>query len=606
MKNKTVQRIIKVILICFVMLFLMAPCLGGCAKVSDKETSESDDDDDDDDRDAEKKTKKKKNKKKKKDEEPVEEPPEEEATGVFAEAFRNGEVENNGDWYVRVGDKVYFRIFNKSGLERITYMGDCILEVPDDSLESMIYTYDLNTDEYGEYCKTIGTGKLFAVSEGLLLADQTSNGTVLIPMDGSEGKRYLDGIPKAVSEDGRYLVTADYKSGADMTYDIYHDGEKTGEIEKGQDDYIDIYGFVNGRLITMNCNYSDDTYTICSYDEKGDVLALGEMSDFFDEISGYPELGQMITDGEKAYLTVGFYDGTGHFLQCWEFLEADPAREDGLKKIEKKKTYTETEGDPFIPKLSFNGSGEAVLSDHVKGELALSEGLYGDLVYYETPTQGRAMVRNFIYEQKDDSYGLDYLQDAVVFDEDKAFIIMGTVVRDELSDIGWRSAYRLESLSFIKLSFAPEDLDDEGYVYLTVYLESLYSGGWNKGDFEYEDLVGTWDLYSYDSEGYHGYVEDDGYVEKLVFEPDGSVRLETYNNDPHNPDTKRSFYPAESEGENMKFFYDTGDDGGNLIQLYIIAVDDGRLDADVTSYYSDGTPGGYYGIFMAEGSEDAE
>lgn len=592
------KRFIKQLLILCLMLLLVVPVTDGCASKSDKEVSESDDDRDEDDKqDSEKKKRKKKKKKEKENNEPEEEPPIEEVTGVFAPAFTRGEVENNGDWYVRVEDRVYYRVFNRRGLERTTIMGSCISEAPENLISEVRY-YDLSTGENGSVCETTGTGKLYAVSEGFVLVDPVSYKTILVPVDGSESREYADGAPKAVSEDGRYFVTTSYPTGADTTHIIYHDGVKTGQIEEGSADHIDIYGFSGDNLITMNCDYSNATYTLCSYDEKGNCTELGDMADVFDEIYGYPELGMMVTDKKDVYLTVGFYDGTGHFLQSWELLKATPGKDGALEKVDKSGT---TSVDEFtMPKFYLDESGEVKLSAHLKGDLALSEGNYGDLVYYETPEKYKTLRKNYIYEHTEYSYGADFLQDAVVFDNDKAFLIKAGTVRDELSDIGWRYAYSLMSLDFIEITFSDDNLDEDGLVKDLNYLVYEYSAGWNKGDFDYEDIVGTWTLYAYEVEGDFEYADINSNKEQLVFESDGTAKFIRYKNDGVKIEKELVLHQVDSESEDIKFTYETEEGSDEHLEFVLMALDDGRLDADTTFYYNDGTPGGYYGIYTPE------
>ncbi len=584
------KKTLMIIIFCFAMLFLV-PGITGCAKQEDKEVSE--DDDDEDENEGKQDKEKKKHKKKKKEKESLEEP-EDEPTGLFASAFKAGEVENNGDWFVRVNDTVYYRIFNTLGLDRTTLMGNCIAET-DDNLPSELKYYDLTTGDTGTICETTGTGKLLACAEGFLLSDVRSDKTVLIPMDGSQVNEYVDGIPKAVSDDGRYLVTR-YNDGPDFGYYIYKDGKKTGNLEIGNEDFTEVYGFSGDNVIGMKMYYSEDKYLLCSYDPYGNCTELGNMDDYFDELYGYPELGQMLKGKDGTYLTVGFYDGTGHFLQSWELLKISPEQNNALEKVD---TDGITSPDEFtMPKLYLDGSGKVNLSDHVKGDLVLSEVSYGDLIYYESPTDHKILKKNYIYEQTDYSYGCDFLQDAVVFDDDKAFIITAGTVRDELSDIGWRYAYSLTSLMFKEFSFADENLDDEGLVKEINTLEYLSSLGWNRADFEYDDMVGTWKMYSFEEEGYYGYAEDEGDIEKLTFESDGTVTYYRHITTGDQPEEERILHQVDSDGYGATFCYETEDGEDNKLHFDIFALDENRLDVNVTFYYEDGTPGGYYGIFL--------
>ena len=116
--------------------------------------------------------------------------------GLFAEAFENGEVENNGGYFVRIYDMVYYRVYGTRGLEHVTLWGD--ISEKEEEVESEIKSYDLNTGESNSICKVIGTGKLFAVTDGFVIKDPLNTSSVLVTLDGTEQRPYLEGHPEAV------------------------------------------------------------------------------------------------------------------------------------------------------------------------------------------------------------------------------------------------------------------------------------------------------------------------------------------------------------------------------------------------------------------------
>ena len=147
------------------------------------------------------------------------------------------------------------------------------------------------------------------------------------------------------------------------------------------------------------------------------------------------------------------------------------------------------------------------------------------------------------------------------------------------------------------ISFAEEDLDGDGMGERKM-LTYLGSSGWGDGDFTYEALVGTWDLYSYLVEGYYALAEEEGQIEQLIFRKDGTVELvrsKTYES----KETIRKLERIEPEEEDsVRFRYRTPENEDNALEFAIMALKDDKLDVSITYYYDDGTPGGYNGTYL--------
>ncbi len=77
--------------------------------------------------------------------------------GLFARAFADGTVENNGGAFVRAGNRIYFRVYNTRSLAATTLGGLYIDEVSA-AQPSTLKFLDLDTDEEVEVCEVYGTG----------------------------------------------------------------------------------------------------------------------------------------------------------------------------------------------------------------------------------------------------------------------------------------------------------------------------------------------------------------------------------------------------------------------------------------------------------------
>ncbi len=524
----------------------------------------------------------------------VEETVEEAVEGVFAEAFSNGVVENNGSLFVRVSDKVYYRVYGERELERTTINAQ--FTEKEEEVESELHCYDLKSGESENVCTVAANGKLFATTAGFCLAEPVGCSTVLLPMDGSVVRGYLKGKPEAVSDSGRMMVTIDYpEAGGNVSHILYRDGEEVTKITEGDDEALTVFGFAGENMIAMISHFDEACFDFMAYDPAGNAIALGSYEDSEDSY-GYPEFDRMLSDGEDLYFTLAWYEGTGHFLSGWKVFHALTVADSLTEETVSGK------GDEYVdtpPKIYLDDAGKLAISPHLKGDLDLSDMLSGDLIYYDTPKSFITIKKNYIY---DDPYEYRYggvIEESAVFD-DQAFILRAEVGRDEAEDIGWRYAFDLFSLNYDRIVVSPDTADGVQEIKEVKSIDWIASSGWGDGDIAYEDLIGTWELYSFEVEGYYGLAEEEGGREELVFDADGSVRYIRKANDATEKDVIRNLYRVENGDSDSSLTFETKEGEDNPLHLVIMAKKEEKMDADWTYYYNDGTPGGYRGVYFLD------
>ncbi len=502
-------------------------------------------------------------------------------------AFADGEVENNGGWFVRAGNKVYYRLFNTRELQRTTLWGN--IEELEEEQESELKCYDLDARNVETVGKVVGNGKLFATTEGFVLKEPLKAGSVLITSDGKTKRPYLSGNPVAVSEDGKYLATTDYpEAGGDVSHIVYCEGVEAYRFTEDDANYVNIFGFAGDDLIVMNCFYSENRYVICAYDENGQCTELGEINSDDDELMAYPEFEQMISDGSDVYIMLAYYEGTGHFLAHYNLFKVEKNKVNSMSEIQ-----TDWSGEEEVVPQIYLSSGSLAFANHLQGELGEVD---GSLVYYDTPDHYEILKNYFIsYPYGDNLYG-DFLHEAVAFG-DFGFALSSSAHRDELGDIGWRYAYDLNRLDYTVIPFGKDDLDEEELAKNSEFIEMLYSAGWGDGDIAIEALSGTWQMYSYEAEGTHGYAEEDGFFETLEFGNDGKLTYTYWNKEADPAATVRELEQVSPDGDDIAFSYET-DDG--KLHIDILALHEDKLDISTIFYYEDGMPGGSEGVFLKQ------
>ncbi|MBR1470708.1 MAG: hypothetical protein IJ600_03595 [Lachnospiraceae bacterium] len=515
------------------------------------------------------------------------------ADGVFAEAFAKGEVENNGGYFVRIGDKVYYRVYGERGLHRTALFGD-FLSGDVAEAASEIKSYDLQTGKVESVGTVYGSGGLYAGVDGFFLSDGEWKETSLFILGETEQAVYCEGALQGVSADGQGQLFMRITEDFDIEYVLYRAGKEVSVLGKESEDALYFCGFAGNDAIGVRRKSDDPEWTLFSLDPDGVETELGKMlpdteDPYFSSLMPEPE--QLLCDEKGAYLTFGYYDGTGHFLQCWQAVSVQPGVSGSLQELDKGGAG---ESDS-VPKMFLTAPGEVEFAENVAGEVGLSEGYYGDLVYFDSPYGATLLKKDMLPEEeaKGEVSWENFLLDAVAFD-DTAFLITAYGTRNELQDIGWREAYDLVYMEFSAIPFGEGHLED-GMPKETVSLEFLTSTGWAEGAVDFADLTGSWKLYYYETEGAGDYVEENETDMRLVIEADQHAYLEeTVDGNKERTDLT---YDGSQGGAS---FYTNEGMGDDVMQLDVLSCDGSQLEVSVSWWYSDGTPGGSSWVFTKE------
>jgi hypothetical protein len=124
-----------------------------------------------------------------------------------------------------------------------------------------------------------------------------------------------------------------------------------------------------------------------------------------------------------------------------------------------------------------------------------------------------------------------------------------------------------------------------------------YSVGWGDGDIAMEDLTVTWQMYSFEAEGYHGYAESDNYFETLEFAEDGNLTYTTQNTETDTTATVYELKQVTPDGDDIAFSYETED---GKLHIDILALHEEKLDISTIIYDDDGMPNGSESVFMRQ------
>ena len=384
--------------------------------------------------------------------------------GTFEMAFIDGEVENNGGYFVRVGDRVYFRLYGQTSLDPVT-VGTDVLSNGTASGGSKIMYYDINTQEVAEAFPDDGFGRIYVASDGFWLCRREDNGDeapeiVLyrVSEDGSNIEDFGHGTPAGVSADGAYVAFLPY----DEDYgsiEMLSGGEMLSMVSPEYGEDLTYIGIAEDQLVFLartKEDYATSCHTLYSMDiVTTELTNLGkipyEENSFVQDAYLIPE--QFETRGKDVYVLAAQYEGSGHFLQDYIAVHAVAGKANSVDLIDYEEATSE-----HLPGIVITDDGAKLLQ--VKPYTAsLSEGYYGSLNYYDSIHSVIQLVPDYVPDFAEDSLYVTALQTVEVVGDD-VFVIRSLHERSPENDIGWRYAYRLDQMNYERFSWK---ILDENY-----------------------------------------------------------------------------------------------------------------------------------------------
>ncbi len=471
MKRNALTRVL------LIMLALMLVFLAGCASASGsnlkdkpddaREKSEEAEDDSRDEAKPEKKKKKKSDKTRRKSKGDFD----------FAAAFQEGRVDNNGHYFVRIGDKVYFRNISPNSMDEGATFGE-FLHTEFYTVRCPLISYDINTCEWEEIGTVAGNGELYACPQGFYIGEtnpemfDASCTNLYDPVTG-ETTLVCGGLPSGVSKSGEILAVEEWSDGNGYTV-LYKDGNEIVRIG-GEDIYYYYVGFADETLIAI-LRTDDNDSILCSVDEDGDVTEMGWIDN---AEGGYSVPKQFKFLDGYVYVCLGYYEGTGHFLSHWKVVKAKPGVKGSLKIAidgdDVPSTYEGEGPDPDVPIFFFDTGGAIDCSEHVPYDVYMGSGdKENDLLYYDDIFEEQLLVRDFI--DRSDYRNCSIIQDMESIAE-TAFVIYADAKADSEYDLGWRTGYRMTGWHICAIPFGYDHLDDDGLAKEIIYFTDEEGAG---------------------------------------------------------------------------------------------------------------------------------
>jgi len=440
------------------------------------------------------------------------------AEAADAASADQADIENNGGYFVRRGDAIYFRVYGPDGLPDTALWAD--FKQPVIGGSSAVWKLDLTTNQYEKLFDDGGWGGLWFFRDSLWLTRSTSLGDIVysVDLDSFERHDLAWGRIKGVSEDGSHLVYEGYTDDGKQAFYITGEEDRDQIVFATENEYLTYCGVVGRDLYFLAHSYENDEgrdefwqYKCEKGSDETELILLGTFPESeygssaqfvqflagkgpdadkkadkaSDKASDEDAASDKDTDSDpdesKVYVSVEYREGTGHFYAGSHYAAAVPGKADSLELLDEEaakadayiqKVLDKTSDDsgysedPSTLKMYLDEDGKPAFARHLAGDLELS---YGDgafdLVLYDSPedilaSDGVTVFENWLPE-------FEYLSDddiscnAQIMEnvDGKVFTVYTESVRAPEDDIGWRSAYRLVRTRYEY--FDPDNADSD-------------------------------------------------------------------------------------------------------------------------------------------------
>ena len=453
------------------------------------------------------------------------------------------EIENNGGFFVRVDDgetdAVNFRNYGEEELEEITYYGEFLnFGRPDQT--GKLLRYNLDTKEVETVAEDPFTGLIVADGNGFYgrAAYDEYGGRVCRMAVRGENAGEITELSEyrmdllGSDESGTFVVT----QYADIYYQdklgalaVWYDGEEILTAVPDPGELLTYCGFAGGEMIFLVYKYDTGENRLYSLStENGALTSLGRIS-YRDEDGEIAPLGcrQFLSDEEGIYLMLtstryGLADENGNEtarrISGHIGIRAVPGKRNSAKVIPEAGEGAPPEDWP-LPRLLLTAPGEVGVYARVGGDLALSEGSWGGLVYFDSPYGAWMLAEDFIDDPGDSDFACQV--QAMEFVDGAAYVITANTAK-VFDEDGIYTGRRLQQMDWYRVPTgieAEEAKQSEDYE----FTHGIKQLAWCYANYEG----------GLDDDG-RGDDEDDtesGYLDELLREYAGGYELVYYRED---------------------------------------------------------------------------
>ena len=357
------------------------------------------------------------------------------------------EAENNGGYYVRVGENVYFRRYGADALPENATFG-AFTEAGNAGGESELMAYNTVTGELTTLYTDKGAGPLW-YSDGGFYLRQSAGGedfTAWFAADGSGAETVGPGTLIGVTDSGlAAMYQNNWDAGHETVYTFYRDRKPVGEVVTSEN--MQVAGLTDDGLFLVSMPNEDGLRT-CGFWQitpEGDMIRLGELAE--DEGAyTYVEPDRFLAADGKVMIGLGYYGGTGHFFDHGVFAEADIGQADSLRVIEPD---IDTDGLYELPYPVANEAGGVDFVDALPNALRIGGDDAETLELWENGAW-QPLAEHFA-PQRADGWAVSRIVQHMDYVDGAAYATVAVACASPAYDIGWREGYALASVRYLKV-----------------------------------------------------------------------------------------------------------------------------------------------------------
>ncbi|MCR5100069.1 MAG: hypothetical protein K6B41_01790, partial [Butyrivibrio sp.] len=375
-------------------------------------------------------------------------------------------VENNGNYFLHVGNYIYYRIASTTSLNKNALWGNFLTSVNLYEEEyknesSEIWRLNLSTNESEKIADDFGYGPLFSDGTYLYLNehDGVSNYVIYMTLDGTSEETISQGQIEGLDEKSGLLAISYYdRETNNSVLSLYNGTELINEDKSSQS--LIYSGITSDGAYYMICDYSINRAFLFQLAlDKEDPICLGTLQDFD---TGYPNMEQFLAADDGIYFVVSELEGTMLMVSNVWIYKALPYSRDDITDIDIPAEYSNNDEAPIVPVLytDENGSIQFSLTPPNTPLLgSFEEG--GDLMLSYEKDEYTSIIDNYRLEPEDfpnADYDYRYMQQSIEYVDGNIFLIVALAHRDPEYDVGWRESYSIDSMEYIRID--PDTKED--------------------------------------------------------------------------------------------------------------------------------------------------
>ncbi len=369
------------------------------------------------------------------------------------------DVENNGGYFVRLDGAVYFRAYGEEIRQEHVPEGRFLTDSPQGfGQEGTVCRFDPETGETGEAFRDGGYGPLWYLDGKFytqIMDPETGHMNVFSFFPDGSGREQMSfgGYDRinGVSESGRRLLICQED---DNRYQVFDGSLYPETFEPGENRSFVYFCFAGETPVCAVYDAADEQIRIIQQGSgRDEELCLGVLPESEVIPGAKPEVVQHFYCDGQLYLGLAWYNGPDIELDDYAVVRTVIGGENSLEVV-----YTGVP-DGFegiqerMPQFFLNYADDVLFTGRdPSGEVMLSEGSYGDLLFFDSPFSVMPVISGYIPEDpltvKNEPVRI--LQEAEYAGGAVWLIIADAVCRDDYSNSPWVS-FDLEGLSWTRI-----------------------------------------------------------------------------------------------------------------------------------------------------------